>query len=139
MSHVRLVGLSVLLGAFTPGLSAKPKCTNVRGSLVFHSTGPASFESVLTGDLEGPLVGTNFQILKVGDDGTLFGVVDHEFITSRGTLYTVAEDVLSPTGPNLYQTSERNFFLPGGTGDFEGAAGTLLIQGSADFNIGQGS
>jgi hypothetical protein len=106
---------------------------------VFRTTGPDSFESALSGDLDGILVGTNFRIVKVGDDGTLFGVVDHAFITTRGTFYTFAEVVLSPIGVNLYRTSERNFFLGGGTGDFTGATGTLLIQAFADFNIGAGS
>ena len=140
MTRLPVVASALLLGALAMPVSVKAKaCENVRGTLVFHSTGPDSFESVLTGDLEGILVGTNFQIVKVGDDGTLHGVVDHEIITARGTFHTFADVVLSPTGPGLYHTSERNFFLPGGTGDFEGATGTLLIQASADFNIGEGS
>jgi hypothetical protein len=124
-----LSALLVLSLTLAAPASANPKqCENVRGPLAGQSTGPDSFESVLTGDLEGILIGTNFEIVKVGEDGTLHFIVDHEFTTTRGTFYTVAEGVLSPIGPDLFRTSERNFFLPGGTGDFVGATGTLLIQ-----------
>lgn len=139
-ARTKLIAVTLLLGAFTIPISVEAAdCENVRGTLVFHSTGPDSFESVLRGDLEGILLGTNFQIVKVGNDGTLHGVVDHEFITTRGTFYTFADVVLSPNDSTLYRTSERNFFLPGGTGDFEGANGTLLIQALADFSTGEGS
>jgi hypothetical protein len=140
MTRVTLIASVVVLGAFTNPLSANASdCENVRGTLAAHSTGADSFESVLTGGLEGLLLGTNFRIVKVGEDGTLHGVVDHEFITTRGTFYTFADVVLSPNGPNIYRTSERNSFLPGGTGAFEGANGTLLIQASIDFSTGEGS
>jgi hypothetical protein len=139
MTRIPLLATVVLLSALTTSASVgAERCANVRGTLVFHSTGPDSFESALSGDLEGTLVGTNFRIVKVGEDGTLHGVVDHEFITEGGTFRTFAEVVLSPVGPNLYRTNERNFFLPGGTGDFEGATGALLIHAFADFSSGDG-
>jgi hypothetical protein len=121
-------------------VSAKPKdCTNVRGPLVGHTTSPTSFESVLTGGLDGILLGTNFQIVSADDDGTLHGVLDHEFITASGTFRTIAHVVLSPIGPNVYRTSERNVFLPAGTGVFEEVTGRLAIEASIDFSTGQGS
>ncbi|HXD21509.1 MAG TPA: hypothetical protein VN654_31100 [Vicinamibacterales bacterium] len=140
MGRAIIAAAAIVLCVLTQPLQAdrRDRCTNVDGTLVFHATSPDSFESVLSGDLQGILVGTNFRIVKVGDDGTLFGVVDHAFVSTRGTFYTFAEVVLSPIGANLYRTSERNFFL-GGTGDFTGANGTLLIQAFADFTIGAGS
>lgn len=140
MIRVILVVSAILFATLVSRASMRASaCENIRGNVVFHSTGPDSFESVLTGDLEGTLLGTNFTIVKVGDDGTLHASVDHEFITARGSFTTVATVVLSPMGPNLYHTSERNVFLPGGTNDYAGATGTLLIQAFADFNVGAGA
>jgi len=93
----------------------------------------------LSGDLEGTLLGTNFEILAADDEGTLHGVVDHAFISADGTFNTFADVVLSPIGSNVYRTSERNFFLPGGTGVFEDATGRLAIHAVFDFNTGEGS
>ena len=131
---------AILIAALAPTTAAGPKdCTTVRGTLLGHATGPNSFESVLTGDLAGTLLGTNFEILAADQDGTLHGVVDHEFISADGTFNTFADVVLSPIGSNVYRTSERNFFLPGGTGVFEDATGRLAIHAVFDFNTGEGS
>src|SRR5438034_325898 len=143
MSSTRIRGIIASLGlmiAFATPLSAHGRdCRTVRGDAVGHATGPDSFESVLTGDLQAIVLGTNFQIIAVDADGTLHGVVNHEFITTRGTFHTFADVVLSPIAPNLYRTSERNIFLSGGTGIYEDVSGRLAIQVDFDFTTGEGS
>jgi hypothetical protein len=134
-----LIGLAALGPAAAPAVPAATSCTTVRGTVSFYATGPDSFISSLTGDLAGTSIGTHFTIVKVGDDGTLHFTVDHEFVTDRGTFFTVAEGVLSPITPGIYRTSERNFFLPGGTGAFAGATGNLILQTLADLTVGEGS
>ena len=44
-----------------------------------HATGPDSFESVLTGDLQAIVLGTNFQIIAVDADGTLPVHLEYRF------------------------------------------------------------
>lgn len=135
-----IVAPAILLIASATPLSAHGReCVNVRGDAVGHATGPDSFESVLTGGLQATVLGTNFQIIAIDEDGTLHGVVNHEFITTRGRFFTFADVVFSPIAPNVYRTSERNVFLSGGTGIYEDVSGRLAIQVVFDFTTGQAS
>ena len=125
------------------GLSAALTCAtgpknhlNVRGSAVFVFTPPVNV-TPLTGDLEGILYGYDDADVKVSDDGTIFFCVTHLWdVTGKGTFFTRADGLLSPTEtPGVYQFSEWQTFLPGGTGDFAGTlSGSLVLQGIVDFN-----
>jgi hypothetical protein len=143
MKHLRLalaLTTVVVLGlAVSPAAPASASCTNVSGTVAFWATGPSSFAGSLTGDLAGTLTATGFAIVRVGDDGTIHYVVEsQEFITDRGTLSAFVEGVLSPISPNYYWANERNVVV-GGTGDFQGVTGKLVLHTDADLTVGQGS
>jgi hypothetical protein len=127
------IGLALTLGAAP---AARADCVSVHGTAAGHSTGPTSFISTVTGDLAGTLLGTNFQIVKTGDDATLHFVVDHTFITPQGELSAPGTGVLSPIAPPVYLVNEH-CVVTGGTGAYAGATGNIDIHGIIDFSTGQ--
>ena len=139
--NLALTALIVLGLSAALAYAAGPKNhLNVRGTGVGVDTPPVNI-TPLTGDLEGIIYGyDNLDVTcegKVGEDGTIFFCVTHLWdIIGKGTFYTRGDGLLSPTEtPGVYQFSEWQTFLPGGTGDFAGTlSGSLVLQGIVDVN-----
>ena len=129
--HLALAALVVLGLSLLAADAAAYNPMNVRGtgSFVFGET-----ENItdLTGDLAGTLYGTNGTVVKVGEDGTLFIVVDHYWvITGKGTFYTRGEGVASPTPtPGVYRFSERQL------GGLRGVQLLVCVAREADAGLG---
>lgn len=139
-----LTVLSLLtLLTLVAGANAGTSCDKVRGAGHTFATGPATFQGSATvkiGDEEyNAAVTTNLLgPPRVTEDGTLLAHTSHTFVFGNGSSFTTFDNaVLSPTDtPGVYNLNTRAEIIQG-TGDYDGASGSLSIHGTINLFSGE--
>jgi hypothetical protein len=120
------------LVAYAPQAGAQANCLDVTGALQLEPDGSA----IVTGDLAGILYGEILDV-RVSGDGALHLVAAHHWVTARGDLFTMSDEVvLAPVAPPLYHVNNR-MTVVGGTGEFTGATGGIHVQGLLNLATGE--
>jgi hypothetical protein len=138
-----LSGAAICLGA-VPGLADAEHCRHVGGSIITNILRPAdcpgAFQNlctlgIATGDLRGAL-GVDF----LGISGNVFHVQHHWVTDSGDTIFfkDAYATNFATSDPNSRVLADylNGTDITGGTGDFEGATGTIFSFGAADLNLG---
>lgn len=136
----------VALNAFAQSGDPTTQCEKVGGALSTNFIAPDQTAGTATGDLKGAL---GVKILAtvsgtVGDGKPVKLKVLHFWVTETGdTILTDEAELtaypgLSPSQPLLYSAVyEKGLKVTGGTGKFEGAAGSLKVWAAVDLGAGQ--
>lgn len=136
----------VAINAFAQSGDPTTQCEKVGGALSTNFIAPDQTAGTATGDLKGAL---GVKILAtvsgtVGDGKPVKLKVLHFWVTETGdTILTDEAELtaypgLSPSQPLLYSAVyEKGLKVTGGTGKFEGAAGSLKVWAAVDLGAGQ--
>ena len=138
---MRTIILTLLMAA--PHIfAADPHCEAVGGSVATNFLDQTSTLGVATGSLAGGL-GVDIKGISAGTPaGSLVFHNHHLWVTTAGDTISFADaDATAypvPELPGIFAVSYKSgIVLTGGTGKFQGAAGTLQAWGSVNNNTGQ--
>lgn len=109
----------------------KKSCHEVKGWILETVTGPNTAAGRITGDISGD-VSIVITSLTPGEDGVLRFEGTCTMVTSRGTIVTHDNAVLTPIKPPFYRVN-THLAVSSGTGMYAGVTGALETHGTVNF------
>lgn len=110
---------------------SKKSCREVKGWILETVTGPNTAAGKITGDISGD-VSIVITSLTPGEDGVVRFQGVCTMVTSRGTIVTHDNAVLTPIKPPFYRVN-THLAVSSGTGMYAGVTGALETRGTVNF------